>query len=122
MLPDGGFASDCGSVVTPPVQLVCVPPYSNLGYTYGNGTLSDASGTFSGGAGAPEGVTPTGGTSTGSAGGGNDLSATPSATSKSASKDSGGCEIGVGHAHSNGAALLGLLGLLGLARRRRADG
>lgn len=124
--PDGGTsAADCPPPPPPPPpELICVPPWFNLGYgSYGGGTAQafDSTGAVgipksgSGASGSTSGASPLvpvesadAGTGTGSTHG-----------AAASSNDSGGCQMGTGHAGSTSAALLGALGLIGLVRRRR---
>jgi hypothetical protein len=131
VLPDGGVGtSTCDPL--PPVQpapLVCIPPYSNLGFgigydSAGNAVYNQGTGTGvpkGGVAGSAGGATggATGPTAPSGAGGSGTTGESATNTNSSDSKDSGGCQMGAGRSSAGGASLLGLVGLLGLSRRRK---
>jgi MYXO-CTERM domain-containing protein len=140
----GGRSGTCSGGISPdgtPVPTVCTttpgpsycaPPYSSLvggsrgsdstvsskGQATGAPTGTPGSG-VAGGAGQPLNTAPSEGTggSPGVVVGGNDQKSSARA---SGSNDSGGCRMGSGSGASSASALFGLLGFLGLARRRRA--
>ncbi len=106
---DGGptTPTDCVTPTPEPVQKQCMPPYADLASsgTFGSVTSTSASGSGTGGQkSAPESPT----TDT-------------SATGPNAASD-GGCTVGSGHAGNGAFSLLGLVGLAGLAFRRRRAG
>ncbi len=139
---DGSMTCTTDPTPPPPAPTsgTCAPPYSGYAYpgrgvyntgTGGSGTTGGVQ-TGTGAPGTPPSVDPgpTGGASdTGSAGSsngsagsssGSDSSGTAKNGASSSSNDSGGCQLGVGRASPTSASLLALLGLLGVARRRRA--
>jgi MYXO-CTERM domain-containing protein len=107
---DGGptTPADCPTPTPEPVQKQCRPPYADLTSSGTFGDVTSASGSGSPGSGtqtsAPESPT-----------------TDKSATGPDAASD-GGCTVGSGHAGSGAFSLLGLVGLAGLAFRRRRAG
>lgn len=113
-LPDGGTAdAGCPVAPPPPVVLICVPPWSNLGY--GGHALNARSASEGGTVGVPKNGTGTPMLGSGAGTG-------PFVPVESTGKDVEGncsCHIGSRGPGSQGAALLGALGLIALIRRRR---
>jgi MYXO-CTERM domain-containing protein len=96
----GSTAPDCPSNPPPPPQKVCTPPYADL-VSAGDFGDNDSTSTLNGGGtAAPE-----------SAG-------TPPAAGSTGSND-GGCSLGSGRAGNGATPLLGLVGFVALAFRRR---
>jgi hypothetical protein len=108
-----------------------MPPFSDLGFSGPTRDGSVSVGSTEGGFGSapiPPSTANGGGTTqgagdpatgTGGSGNGTGTSANKAAGGAS-SEDSGSCQVAFGHATQGSTALLGLLGFLGLARRRRA--
>jgi hypothetical protein len=122
VLPDGGTAIyNCpNEPAPPPAPRICVPPYYGIfgyGSAYDTSGAPEGTGTLGLGGSAstpPRTATGTGGaTSTGS-------EHSASGTGGAANKSDGGCQMGAGKASRTGASLLGLLGLIGIARRKRS--
>jgi MYXO-CTERM domain-containing protein len=119
---------DCTTTPTTTVSQ-CQPPYYNLGFRSAQAGSADLGTTKTGTAGTT-GTPETGGTTSPPGVGGSTSGNTgdPSGSGTSAnhaaagtdSQDSGGCQVAFGHGSSSGTALLGLLGFLGLSRRRRS--
>jgi MYXO-CTERM domain-containing protein len=101
---DGGpTASNCDPAPTQPTQKQCAPPYADLGSA---GAFGETNSAGVGAAPAPESPT--------------DMSTgTPKSTAGEAS-DGGGCAVGPGPARGSAMWLLGLVGLVGVTRRRTA--
>jgi MYXO-CTERM domain-containing protein len=111
-----------------------MPPYYNLGYGIALDAKSGGNVSIPGSAGPPTGAPTSGaGGETGSGAGATTGSGTGGVTGEAptgsnahaidsnSSNDSGGCQMGTGHTSSNASILLGLMGFLGLVRRRRAS-
>lgn len=97
---DGGVAP-CGSPDPAPAQMLCEPPYSNLGSSSNGGGSATGSAPVADPAGSP--------VTNGSASG----------PSSAPTGSSGGCQMATRGAGSGGISLLALLGLTALSRRRR---
>lgn len=107
VLPDGGIGQTMCDPV-PPSTKQCVPPYFDV-----FGRASDHGGVFGSGA-----ELPLGSSESGTAGASNGAAA-PKANGVASSGDNGGCQVGHGGS-STGTSLLALVGLIGLARRKRS--
>ncbi len=90
--------ADCPLPTKQPVQKQCMPPYADI---VSGGAFEDTSGAGGTELSAPQTAAPA-----------------KSATGTDASSD-GGCAVGSGHADRGAFSFAGLIGLVGLALRRR---
>jgi hypothetical protein len=100
---DGGAVS-CGAPDPGPTQMLCQPPYTDLGPASAGGTLS-GTGSAPLPATASNGATANGGTG---------------GSSVAPAGESGGCQVGTPGSSSRGIPLVALLGLAAMFRRRRS--
>jgi MYXO-CTERM domain-containing protein len=131
ILPDGGIQEIppvCDPA--PPTTTIkqCVPPYYGSGFGKAGSSVNEAgSGTTGNGSIPPRGADPidVGGNPSvppsSSSGGetGGHVTAPAADPGNGTSSDNGSCQMSVGHASTTGASLLALLGIAGMARRRR---